>query len=740
MKPTRLTATNYVRFPSLDVTFTEGSTAIVGSNGAGKSAVLRAVELALFAEGSRDLAQWLAPFSDRMEITLEFSHAGERYRVRRGYKGGASAKATLDFEGAANFEYTHGILADQTVRAWVPLTLNDAKSTQRELERILGLNRRTFGASAYLAQGQSGAFTEASPAERKGIVIEAVDPRGYWPEVAQQATEERKTVERALEADHVRMGERTGFLANNAGIEERYEEAKLTRFHNDLFAQAAEKELEQAQAAVAENAAAVERLKAAALAHQSADIELARANRELLKAKAEAELLEPARVELAELEVKAAKVGILEGIVQERQRAHAEVALVGERKRAAEAKASQLGLRAHDLTDSYKANLERTRLLRERIDALRHAEDGTERCSHCKQILDREARQEAITSLRREFDALLDGNDEAEPLMQETVAAALAAKEAADAIMIPELAATNGYDDELRAARAAAEKRAGVAERIRQIQEHADRIPTLLEAYGEAELWLGLKATESARLAAETQDDAELTRTAATARAAQTQARTALDEANAQVTRLEEQLARVNEARKELAQLKLEVADAQDWLDLLRLAERAFGRDGIPTLIVENTLAQIETNANTYLAMMPTADGTTLRVQLETQRTQKTVENLKETLDVLVSDADGTRPYETYSGGERARVDIALRLALAILLADRRGAESRLLAVDELEGLDAEGQAQLVEVIRSVSARFDVICLASHYTGIRDAFDQTLQVVKEDGISRIVVA
>ncbi len=193
-------------------------------------------------------------------------------------------------------------------------------------------------------------------------------------------------------------------------------------------------------------------------------------------------------------------------------------------------------------------------------------------------------------------------------------------------------------------------------------------------------------------------------------------------------------------AEVELSDLRASLAMNQDQADLLRLAERAFGRDGIPTLIVENTLAQIEANANGYLAMMPTTDGTTLRVQLETQRAQKTTEHLRETLDVLVSDQDGSRTYETFSGGERARVNIALRLALAILLADRRGAESRLLAIDEIEGLDAEGQRQLVDVVRSVAGRFDVVLIASHYQGIRDAFDQTITVTKTGGISRLEAA
>lgn len=99
MNPLALHATGLGRFPEIDLAFPEGTVAIVGPNGAGKSTLLNAVELALFADGSRDLAPVLGPFSDRLEIELVFEHAGETYRVRRAYRAtGSGGKATLDLE------------------------------------------------------------------------------------------------------------------------------------------------------------------------------------------------------------------------------------------------------------------------------------------------------------------------------------------------------------------------------------------------------------------------------------------------------------------------------------------------------------------------------------------------------------------------------------------------------------------------------------------------------------------
>ena len=90
-----------------------------------------------------------------------------------------------------------------------------------------------------------------------------------------------------------------------------------------------------------------------------------------------------------------------------------------------------------------------------------------------------------------------------------------------------------------------------------------------------------------------------------------------------------------------------------------------------------------------------------IRAQLQAK--QKTVDHLKETLDIMVCDSDTRRHYETFSGSEQSRLDFALGLSFAILLADRRGAESRVLLLDELEGLDEQGQRDVVKVVESVA-------------------------------------
>lgn len=61
-----------------------------------------------------------------------------------------------------------------------------------------------------------------------------------------------------------------------------------------------------------------------------------------------------------------------------------------------------------------------------------------------------------------------------------------------------------------------------------------------------------------------------------------------------------------------------------------------------------------------------------MRIKFDTQRASKTKQDGQiETLDIRISDDGGERPYENYSGGEKFRINFAVRLALSRVLAYR---------------------------------------------------------------------
>lgn len=201
------------------------------------------------------------------------------------------------------------------------------------------------------------------------------------------------------------------------------------------------------------------------------------------------------------------------------------------------------------------------------------------------------------------------------------------------------------------------------------------------------------------------------------------------------------QLGRLEQLAHQLANQQIQYEEQQQQLQVCKQQYRvyqeltqAFGKNGIQALMIENVLPQLEAETNQLLSRL---SGNQLHVQFVTQRagrggkSSKKNAKLIDTLDILIADTRGTRAYETYSGGEAFRINFAIRLALAKLLAQRAGAALQLLIVDEGFGTqDAEGCDRLIAAINAIAADFACILTVTHMPHLKEAFQARIEVNK----------
>ena len=167
--------------------------------------------------------------------------------------------------------------------------------------------------------------------------------------------------------------------------------------------------------------------------------------------------------------------------------------------------------------------------------------------------------------------------------------------------------------------------------------------------------------------------------------------------------------------------------------------ERAFGKDGVPALLIEQALPEIEAKSNEILERL---SGGNMSVRFVTQAAYKDKkrDDLKETLDIQISDNAGPRDYEMFSGGEAFRVNFAIRLALSEVLAQRAGARLQTLVIDEGFGSqDTLGRQRLIEAINLVRPDFAKILVITHIDELKDAFPNHIEVEKTEQGSRVQV-
>ena len=207
---------------------------------------------------------------------------------------------------------------------------------------------------------------------------------------------------------------------------------------------------------------------------------------------------------------------------------------------------------------------------------------------------------------------------------------------------------------------------------------------------------------------------------------------------------LDEQLSNQGRWQQRLTQLEALQSQYQEQRQQIQTLQRqyrihqelaqAFGKNGIQALMIENILPQLEAETNQILSRLT---GNQLHVQIVTQkagkRASKKQTKLIDTLDILIADASGTRPYEMYSGGEAFRINFSIRLALARLLAQRAGTSLQMLIVDEGFGTqDTEGCDRLIAAINAIAADFACILTVTHMPQFKEAFQTRIEVRKTE--------
>jgi exonuclease SbcC len=272
----------------------------------------------------------------------------------------------------------------------------------------------------------------------------------------------------------------------------------------------------------------------------------------------------------------------------------------------------------------------------------------------------------------------------------------------------------------------------------------ASRLPTLLEKEKELEAKIS-EATEAKqkvtlqletlRESVEEFEKLESRRTTLSERLAKLREDRATAESSMKYLKAE--LEQITNAKKELARIRLEVSTQTELIPIYEILEEAFNKDGIPTAILRDLVPEVEEEASRILRDLWNGRmNVNFRFGRQTGRGTVTDE-----LVVEAEDTTGLHPVTRFSGGERMRINLALRLGISEIIANRSGYKGKIetLIIDEGFGaLDEEGRQATIEILRQLRQRFRKIIIISNIEDVKDAFDSKLVISKTTGSQSIV--
>lgn len=188
---------------------------------------------------------------------------------------------------------------------------------------------------------------------------------------------------------------------------------------------------------------------------------------------------------------------------------------------------------------------------------------------------------------------------------------------------------------------------------------------------------------------------------------------------------LRNQLTAAENAKESLSISFGELVSTNNKIELYKIIEKSAGKKrGVPSLIVENAIPEIEALANNLLARV---SNERFSVRFETQMESKTTKNVQDVLKIIVMDDGEARAFQTYSGAQRFILDFAIRVAISKFLAHRSGTEIKILIIDEgLSTLDDINFPKVIEVINEIAQDFDKVLIVTHINKLKSLLPQKI--------------
>jgi DNA repair exonuclease SbcCD ATPase subunit len=177
-----------------------------------------------------------------------------------------------------------------------------------------------------------------------------------------------------------------------------------------------------------------------------------------------------------------------------------------------------------------------------------------------------------------------------------------------------------------------------------------------------------------------------------------------------------------------------EITKAKRLYEKRKYWQQGFSPVGIRSFILDGVVPFLNERANHYASIL--TDGR-IRIGFDTVTKLKNGE-YKEKFAVKATNSDGSSIYGGNSAGERQRVDLCVALALKDLARSRSKNNLDLMVFDEaFERLDEAGSERVITLLNEERKNFGSCFVISHTDALKQYFTERVEVVKEDGHTRL---
>ncbi len=728
MRPSRLYIKDFMCYDDAYIDFSQFSSAlIVGktennsevSNGVGKTTIFRAIEYVLFNHSDVNLEDIIRDDADKCSITLDFVVGNEEYRVTRTRtrKGttdltlfkrtGLDGDETEAFHKISGDRYTP--VEDDDEKYWKDISGRRAADTDKELTKLVKVNLKSFRIFIHFLQRDFGGLTTATPETRKKILKDALNLIVY-SKLEKIAKDKSSALSK--EADKFRT------LISGIGDPD----YALADISQKLVA--AEKEIDIRALKVGDFEAliALGNEKVNQLVNDHANLE---GKFSALVTREQALNVEKTRIETSIKEYTTKKSNIIklakDTVVELKDLEETQVKLVGldynqidilsEQIVSNKEKVAQLSL-------TIQNDITRAEKLKKPIP-----EDGE--CEECRQPITAEHRKICQQKINLE---LREKQVNIQNCKKDIVA--LNAQNAVHQQTINQLTLSRQHLESINNKISAKKKeivdRRAIHDEYKALLDKFthDLEEKIKEMDVVAQDLQNSSIKEAKILEKQIQEERQKVKEIETQNLLNNKEMNHFNSTKAVLQHDINQ--KTDEKRKKIEYGKL-LKEIEDKLGMYPAVVQAFSSTGIPNLIIQNVLDDLQIEANALLTQLKPG----LQLSFSVEKTVEKTGDQADTLDIHYTVGGKKRYYENISGAMQLAVNFSLKLGLSFLLQKLSGVDVRFLLLDEIDqSLDKASVDFFADIVKLFQKEYTILVI-THNDRLKDKFSHAVLVEQD---------
>lgn len=193
----------------------------------------------------------------------------------------------------------------------------------------------------------------------------------------------------------------------------------------------------------------------------------------------------------------------------------------------------------------------------------------------------------------------------------------------------------------------------------------------------------------------------------------------------------------IRQLETDVIEHKQKMEKTEKKIEQLEFWVSAYGTKGVRSYLIDTALPFLNERAEHYATIL--TDGTAT-IEFRTQSKQKNGA-IVDRFEVAVNNKYGASNYKGNSGGEKAKVDLCVGLALQDLVMSRSKTRLNVAFFDEcFDRLDEAGVERAVNVLQEVAKERESVFVVTHLEALKSYFPSTITVQKKRGATKLLEA